>query len=205
MVPAAASPELGFQRWEIRMLLLPRLRLALARRPWIYWVFVAGCSAIVWSTLTTSQAELADQRRRWGETRRVWVAAVDIGPGDLVRSVARDYPIAMVATSAIADEPVDIFATTSIAAGEVLVESDVNGTTDDLLPHEWVVFALERDGTPALHPGSNVAVFGSGQRWCDGVVVAVYDDSVEVAVPPTCADAVSVQVAGGMIVLAASG
>ena len=187
------------------MLLLPRLRLALARRPWIYWLFVAGCAAIVWSTLTASQAELADQRRRWGATRRVWVAAVDIAPGDLVRSVARDYPIAMLPGRSIDDQPIDVIATTSIAAGEVLVDSDIAGTAEDRLPLEWVVFALERDNTPALHPGSTVVVFGSGQRWCDGVVVVVNDEFVEVGVPPTCADAVSVQVAGGMIVLAASG
>lgn len=186
------------------MLLLPRLRLALARRPWIYWLFVAGCAAIVWSTLTASQAELADQRRRWGETRRVWVAAVDIAPGDLMRSVARDYPIAMVTSRAIDDEPIGVIATTSIAAGEVLVQSDIDGTADNL-PPDWVVFALERDDTPALHPGSTVVVFGSGQRWCDGVVVVVNDEAVEIGVPPTCADAVSVQVAGGMVVLAAGG
>ena len=187
------------------MLLLPRLRLALARRPWIYWLFVTSCAAIVWSTLTTSQGELADQRRRWGETRRVWVAAVDIAPGDLVRSVAHDYPIAMVPASALDDEPIDVIATTPMAAGEVLVESDIAGTADNLLPSGWVVFALERDSTPALHPGSTVVVFGSGQRWCDGVVVAIDEDLIEVGVPPTCADAVSVQVAGGMVVLAASG
>lgn len=187
------------------MLFLPRLRLALARRPWIYWLFVAGCAALVWSTLTISQGQLADQRRRWGETRRVWVAAVDIAPGDLVRGVARDYPIAMVASSAIDDEPIDVMATTSIAAGEVLVESDIDGTADNLLPSGWVVFALERDSTPALHTGSTVVVFGSGQRWCDGVVVVVGEEFIELGVPPTCADAVSVQVAGGMVVLAASG
>ncbi|MEQ1874769.1 MAG: SAF domain-containing protein [Ilumatobacteraceae bacterium] len=187
------------------MLLLPRLRLALARRPWIYWLFVAGCVAIVWSTLTASQAELADQRRRWGETGRVWVAAVDIAPGDLVRGVARDYPLAMLPARAIDDEPMGVIATTAIAEGEVLVESDVDGTDDNLLPPDWVVFALDRDDTPALHPGSAVVVFGSGQRWCDGVVVAVNDEFLEIGVPPTCADAVSVQVAGGMIVLAAGG
>lgn len=186
------------------MLLLPRLRLALARRPWIYWLFVTACALIVWSTLSASQAELAEQRRRWGETRRVWVASVDIAPGDLVHSLARDYPIAMVTASAIDDEPIGVIATTSIAAGEVLVDSDIHNTADDL-PSEWVVFALDREDTPALHPGSTVVVFGSGQRWCDGVVVVVNVEAVEIGVPPTCADAVSAQVADGVVVLAAGG
>jgi hypothetical protein len=184
------------------MVLLSRLRLALARRPWLYWLFVACCAAIIWSTLATNQAKLDDQRRRWGETRRVWVAAVDIAPGDVVRSVARDYPIAMVAASAIIDQPAGVIATSSISAGEVLVAADIDETGDDLLPPDWVVFALSNDHTPSLHQGDDVAVFGSGQRWCDGVVAAVGDDTADIGVPPTCADAVSVQIAAGTLVLA---
>jgi len=184
------------------MLLLPRLRLALARRPWLYWLFVVGCAAIVWSMVSTAQTRLDEQRRQWGETRRVWIAAVDIAPGDLVRSVARDYPMAMVTASAIADEPVGAIATASIAAGEVLVTADVATDPDASLPAGWVVFALSRADTPALRPGTSAVVFGSGQRWCDGIVVAIGDDRVELGVPPECADAVSVQVAAGTIVLA---
>jgi hypothetical protein len=183
------------------MLLLSRLRLALARRPWLYWTFLACCVALVWFVLATNLAELAEQRRRWGETRRVWVADIHIAPGDVVRGVAHDYPIAMVPASAIDSEPVGVIATSSIAEGEVLVHNDVDAATDALLP-DWVVFALSVDYVPAMQPGDVVAVFGSGQRWCDGEVTAVGDDTVDVGVPPTCADAVSVQVAAGTIVLA---
>ena len=183
------------------MLLLSRLRLALARRPWVYWLFVACCAAIVWSTLAANQAKLDDQRRRWGETRRVWIASVDIAPGDVVRSVARDYPIAMVAESALNEQPVRVIATTSISAGEVLVAADIDEAAN-VLPPDWVVFALASNDTPMLHEGNAVAVFGSGQRWCDGVVVAFGDDTIDVGVPSTCADAVSVQVASGTLVLA---
>ena len=186
------------------MLLLSRLRLALARRPWLYWLFVTCCAAIVWSTLSANQAKLDNQRQRWGETRRVWIAAVDIAPGDVVRGVARDYPIAMVTSSAISEQPLGVIATTSIAAGEVLVVADIDETSDGFLPPDWVVFALSNDHTPSLHQGDAVAVFGGGQRWCDGVVIAIRDDNddVDIGVPPTCADAVSVQVAAGTLVLA---
>ena len=183
------------------MLLLSRLRLALARRPWLYWLFVACCAAIIWSTLAASQAKLDDKRRRWGETRRVWVAAVDIAPGDVVRSVARDYPIAMVAASAIDEQPVGVIATAAISAGEVLVAADIDETANDLLPPDWVVFALSNDNRPSLREGDAVAVFGSGQRWCDGVVVALADETIDIGVPPTCADAVSVQLASGALVV----
>lgn len=184
------------------MLLLPRLRLALARRPWLYWLFVACCAAIVWSTLSSAQSRLDEQRHQWSETRRVWVAVGDIAPGDEIRSVARDYPVAMVSASAINAQPVDARATAAIAAGEVLVASDV-AATDRWLPADWVVFALASDNTPALLQGGGVAIFGSGQRWCDGVVVTVGEDNVEVGVPRECADTVSAQIASGSIVLAA--
>ena len=184
------------------MLLLSRLRLALARRPWLYWLLVAGCAAIVWSIVSNAQSRLDEQRKQWGETRRVWIAEVDIAPGDLVRSVARDYPSAMVSATALKAEPVGAIATTAIAAGEVLVPSDVATDADRSLPPGWVVFALRRADSPALHDGDGVAIFGSGQRWCDGIIVAVSDDNIEVGVPPECADAVSVQIAAGTIVLA---
>jgi len=184
------------------MLLLSRLRLALARRPYLYWLFVAGCAAIVWSHLASSAAKLDDQRQRWGETRRVWIATTDIAPGDLVHSVARDYPIAMVPSSAIDAAPAGAIAITPIAAGEVLVATDVAASTGQTLPSDWVVFALDGEDSPALRAGSAVVVFGSGQRWCDGMVAAVNDDTVEVAVPATCADALSIQVAAGAVVIA---
>lgn len=187
------------------MLLLSRLRLALARRPYLYWLFVITCVAIVWSLLASSQAKLEDERKRWGETQRVWIAAEDFAPGDVIRSVARDYPSAMVPATAIDDAPVGVVAIAPIAAGEVLVDSDVDATTDDFLEADWVVFAFERDRVPALHIGSGVVVFGSGQRWCEGIVVALGDEEIEVGVPPTCADAVSAQIAAGGVVLAASG
>lgn len=184
------------------MVWLSRLRLALARRPWLYWVFVACCAALVWMMLTAKRAELDHERRRWGETRRVWIAKGNIAAGEQVRTIERDFPVAMVPASALDIEPTEgLLAATSIAAGEVLVASDISADANSVLPSGWVVFAFSRDNTPGLRPGSAVAVFGSGQRWCDGLVIAVGDDDIDVGVPSTCADAVSAQVASGTIVL----
>ena len=155
----------------------------------------------MWLTLSAKHADLNRQRRQWGATRRVWVAAADIAPGELVNSVARDYPAAMVPASAIGDEPKEAIAATRIAAGEVLVDSDLDAAAQRSLPPDWVVFALPRDHTPSLETGVAVAVFGGGQRWCDGIVVAVGDNDLDVGVPPECADSVSVQLASGTIVL----
>ena len=63
-------------------------------------------------------------------------------------------------------------------------------------------FAVPIDGSPTLGTGDAVAVFGSGQRWCDGVTVAVGDRSVELGVAPDCAAAISAQLALGAVTLA---
>ncbi len=183
------------------MLLLPRLRLALARRPWLYWLFVASCAGLVWSLLAAGQADLAQQRRQWGETRRIWIAAGEIAAGAPIRTTARDYPLAMLPPSAVAEDPSDSIAIRSIAGGEVIVATDVSGV-GDAVPGDWVVFAVARNGTPTAHVGDGVVLFGSGQRWCDGGVVAIADDYIDIGVAPECADEISVQVAAGTLILA---
>lgn len=186
------------------MVLLARLRFALARRPYLYWLFVAACTLVVYTSIASSHSRLADQRRSWGQTRRVWVATADIAPGQPIRSVARDYPMAMVAISAVGTDPADERAVSPIAAGEVIVTGDVGHSPDRLLPDDSVVFAFVNSDTPQLARGSEVAVFGSGRRWCDGVVMALGDRQVDVAVPTGCAGAISLEVANGTIVLAAT-
>ncbi|MBI4882515.1 MAG: SAF domain-containing protein [Actinobacteria bacterium] len=184
------------------MMLLPRLRLALARRPWLYWLFVAGCAVVVWSLLASGQAKLARQRREWGETRRVWIAVGDIARGAQLRTSAGDFPVAMLPPSAVTDDPAGSIADRSIANGEVIVATDVSGGDGDL-PADWVVFAVSRNRTPAVHAGDGVALFAGGQYLCDGAVVALADNSLDIGVPPACADATSVQVAADALVLAA--
>lgn len=183
------------------MQLLSRIRFALARRPWIYWVFVACCVAIVWSMVASAQSSLEGERRKWGTTESVWVAAGDIAPGELIRSVRREYPAAMVPRSAIHAEPQDVIAVSVISHGEVLVEADVAGTTDQVVPADWVAFALPDAETPTLMRGDAVLLFGSGQRLCEGRVIHASDIRTDVAVPDSCADAVGVQIALGELVV----
>lgn len=191
------------------MSLLPRLRLVLARRPWLYWLCVAVCAAVVWFSITAAQARVTAARDSWGATRTVWVAAGEVGAGAAVVADARQYPLAVVPAGALTSLPADAVAARSIGTGEVVVADDLAG--ESLTPDGWVVFAVPADSAPTLVVLDRVVVFGSGRQWCDGVVVAARSAAdpgavdragVEVAVPPDCAADVSAQLALGATTLA---
>jgi predicted nucleic acid-binding Zn ribbon protein len=123
-----------------------------------------------------------------------------VATGEPIVASARDLPLAMLPAAAVTAPPTGV-AAHPLAEGEVVVATDL---VDDggLAPAEWLVFAVPADGSPALAAGDAAAVFGSGQRWCDGVVVALGEQTVEVAVAPDCAAGVSAQLALGAVTLA---
>jgi len=193
-----------------------RLRLELARRPWIYWLFAGTCACLVGLSIHSRSAEVDEQRRKWGTTRSVLVAAADHLGGDPLRFVRREYPEAMVPDDALDEISGDEVAARVVPRGAVLVAPDVVGDVGP--PPGWVVFATASDRAPAVHPGARVAVFGDGHRWCDGLVTAgegsagrspartsIGASTVEVAVPPSCAEAISGLVLGDRVVLARTG
>jgi len=185
---------------EVPMSLLPRVRLLLARRPWLYWLFVAVCAGLAWLGVAGAQARVAHQRDQWGATRRIWVAEADLAAGTPVHAVGRDYPVAMLPGSAVTSLPANAVAARPVAAGEVLVAADLAG--ESTLPAHWLVFAVPGDGAPRLLPGEHVEVFGSGQRWCEGIVAGTTDSHVEVGVDPGCATSMSAQLAVAAVTLA---
>jgi hypothetical protein len=182
------------------MSILPRLRLLFARRPWLYWLIVGVCAVAVWFTVASAQAGVTRARDSWGTTREVWVVDGPTMAGDVVKATTAEYPNAMVPPSALTSLPADAIAARAVAAGEVLVADDI--AVEDLVPADWVVFAVPLDGAPMLTTGDAVSVFGSGQLWCDGMIAAVTDTAVEVAVSQDCASSVSAQLALGAVTLA---
>ena len=188
------------------MRLLPRLRLLLARRPWLYWLVVGLCAAVVWLSVSAAADGVEAERARWGATQRVWVTSAPVAAGSPVAAVPRDYPQAMVPASALTARPTGVAAHT-LTAGEVVVQGDVVSDDGGLAPADWLVFAVPGEGGPEAVAGDTVAIFGSGQWWCDGVVAGVSDRAVdgrtvEVAVPPDCAPSLSAQLALGAVTLA---
>ena len=182
------------------MSVLPRVRLELARRPWLYWLFAGTCAAFAWAAVAGAQSAADRARQQWGTSRTVYVAAHTLAPGEPLAVVRREYPSAMVPQAAIAEAPEGAVVAHPLAHGEIVTANDLAGDTS--APPNWSVFAVDATGAPALVAGDAVGVFGQGALWCDGVVTAVTTDLVEVAVPPSCAEAVSAQVAVGGVVLA---
>jgi hypothetical protein len=182
------------------MSLLPRLRLAFARRPWLHWVVIAICAIVVWAQLAAAQADATRAREKWGTSRTVWVAAADAAPGEPVTAGARQYPLAMVPVAALATSPVQPVAARHIAAGAVLVVDDLAGATS--VPVGWVVLGVPATGVPSLTTGQEVAIFAAGQRVCDGITSSSGTELVEVGVPPDCAGPLSARLLEGSVVLA---
>ena len=186
------------------MWLLARLRLLLARRPWLYWLAVGLCAASAWLTIHGSQARVEAERSSWGSTITVWVAEGSTEAGASIRAAPHEYPAAVVPPSAITEAPTGV-ARRSIAAGEILVEGDLAGDADP--PTGWVVLAVAADLAPVLVPGDSVAVMGNGQRLCDGLVTAVATeapsgDGIEIAVPANCAGVTTTHLTAATVVLA---
>ena len=182
------------------MYIVPRLRLLLARRPWLYWTFVVLCAFAVWMGVHSASVAALAQQRRWGESRPVLVVVAAIPAGQPIRASPRQYPLAMVPPSALTSLPSQASAAQDLAPGEIIVATDVLGPHS--LPRGWVVFGVPGTDRPTLVVGDHVALFGEGTRWCDGQVTGVTERTVDVAVPSACADSVSARVAAGSVVLA---
>lgn len=132
---------------------LARLRLIVARHPWLRWGFVALPALVVGITVTTSTADMDQRRRAWGELRPVVVARQTLAPGDRVLDddvIVEDRPVALIPVNALSDMT---FLTTDtrlwqwVAAGEVLTSHDVTGRSSP---------------SARLPPGTRGLVVGSG-------------------------------------------
>lgn len=187
-------------------MLFAHIRSFLARHRAVHWVIVGSIALATAAILATQSAALERQRRSWGEARTVWVAATDLAPGDPVVTRAVSAPRALVAPSAVVDDPMGLIARRSRGAGEMLVLADV-GAADDLVPVGWRLVAVAADdSTLPVTPGARVDVMASGTVLArDGLVIATGPASVTVAVPAAAAPAVAAAALERLAVLAAHG
>lgn len=181
------------------MSLLTNVRLLFGRRPWLHPLLVGIAALAVWWQATALQSGAAHARAAWGNVRDVWVADAASEPGDPVSAHLDQYPIAVVPSDAISDEPASAVAARRVSAGAVLTNADL--ANPRALPVGWVVFALPPEAAGAVQFGDGVAAFSQGRRICDGRVGAI-DATVEIAVPAECAAALSDAVANDDVVLA---
>lgn len=186
------------------MQLAARVRLVLARRPWIYWVAVAALAGAAGLGVERRLAAVDEARERWATSRSAVVAAHDHEPGDplVVRHV--ELPEAAIPELAVERLPPTARATQRIAAGEVVVELDVSpgdGPAAAAGPDTLVV-AVEDPLARHLPIGQAVLVAADGAVLADrAAVVEVVDDVAFVAMDPEAAPAVADAARRGAVAL----
>lgn len=105
-----------------------RVRIFLARHPLWYWLAVAALAIAVAALAHDRAARVDRARHEWGSARRVIVADGDHEPGDALRISAVELPIAAVPPSALEALPADARLRQRVAAGEIIVATDIAGT-----------------------------------------------------------------------------
>jgi len=178
-------------------------RRILVKRPWIYWSLV-GVAALGASASLLSRSDGIDAARAsWGETRGVWVAAVDHAPGDPIDATRRDQPVAMLAESAATDIAGRV-ARQRIAAGEVVDAVDVVAPNrpQAMIPPGWLAVPIREAPPSGALLGDRVHVVSDGFVVSgDALVVGVHDDTTLVAVPADSAPALPAAAEAGALTL----
>ena len=170
------------------MSLAARVRLVLARSPWLYWAIVAVLAATAGLFVMRAADGVEAARESWGEPRQALVAMHDVEPGAPLHGVVelRQLPEPMVAADAVVDLATDAVARQRIAAGEVIVTHDVSATAapQSLIPDGWLAVAVAEPVATGAHVGDGVTVATGGVVIAtDGVVVGLVGDGLLVAVP----------------------
>jgi hypothetical protein len=170
------------------MSIAARVRLALARSPWLYWAIVAVLAAAAGLFVMRAADGVEAARQSWGETRPVYVAARDVEPGASLDATAelRRLPAPMVPADAVIDLATDAVARQHIAAGEVIVNHDVSPTAapQSLIPAGWLAVAVAEPVATGAQVGDGVTVATGGVVIAaDGVIVGIVGDGLLVAVP----------------------
>jgi hypothetical protein len=146
--------------------LLPRLRLELARRPWIYWLAVALAAGTAAASMLTVTNRLDAERARWGTPVGVLVANRDIAPGDAIAGAVstRSYPAALVPESAVSRVPAGSIARRHIGTGVVVTRADLaaGSAPRSLLEPGQVAVAVVEHVRTGVRVGDRVTVVAEG-------------------------------------------
>jgi hypothetical protein len=178
------------------MSIAARVRLQLARSPWLYWIIVAVLAATAGLFVMRAAHGVEATRQSWGDARPVFVAGRDVEPGSPLEGAVelRQLPAPMVPTDAITDLAPDAAARQRIATGEVVVAHDVSptGAPQSLIPAGWLAVAVAEPVATAAQVGDEVAIATGGVVIStEGIVVGVVGDVLLVAVPADEAAAVA--------------
>jgi translation initiation factor IF-2 len=162
-----------------------RARHVLARRPWIYWLCVAGLAAIVAVAVDDRLDAIEQERSRWGATRTVLVADGALEAGDSVVARRVELPLAALPDATLSELTPDARMRQRATDGEVLTSFDVTsrpGAAGRADAGE-VVVAVSDPLARNVVIATNVQIVADGLVLADsGEVVEVVDEVVFVAV-----------------------
>jgi len=195
---------------------LPRMRMLLARRPWLYWLVVAAVAAGIVISVMTAMGDVRRQQQAWGQATTVFVATRDIAVGEALAGavVARDVPVAIAPPSAVGAMPSAATATQRMAAGEIVVQSDLVSARGPLAlaPSGWLVIDIPRSDDPLdttrtlFERGDAAVVLADGSIVAEhAIVVDVAADALAVALPRDVAARVAQAANERVAVVALSG
>ena len=179
-----------------------RIRLVMARHPWIYWTVIAVIAGGVAMGTGRAMAGVDAQRRSWGEQTTVWVTPRAIEPGQPIGASARLVPLTMVPAGAVEVAPDHAVARQRIGAGEIITDIDVAASGPaGLIPDGWLAFAVPM---PTGHwaVGDHVRVYAADQFVAAGVVVDQGDSESMVAIPVESAPAMASALQADTVTLA---
>ena len=179
---------------------MARVRMAFARRPWAYWALAGTLGAFAALQVHGAVSAAHAARAAWGTTANVWVVAQPAAAGDPVAALPMAVPLAMVPVGAVEQVPPGAVAAHDLAEGAVVTATDLRRPDD--LPTDWLVVTAPADRSPTLAPGDPVDVLGASGHACSGAALRAVDDSVEVAVPPDCATALTADLLADDVVVA---
>jgi hypothetical protein len=170
------------------MSIAARLRLGLARSPWLYWAIVAVLAGTAGLLVLRAASGVDAARESWGKTRQVVVARHTIEPGAPLDGsvINREVPSPVVPGDAVSDLDTDAVARQRIAAGEIVVIHDVspNAAPQSLIPDGWLAVAVSEPVASGASVGDTVSVATGGiVLAADGLVVDIVGEALLVAVP----------------------
>ncbi len=183
------------------MHVVARGRHFLARNPWVYWAAVLSLTALVALTIHRQVSLLEETRDRWRTTRTVLVADTALRPGDQIAVSTKKLPLAAVPDSAIEEVPGGSQLRQRVAAGEIIVETDLTNELGPAARAELgtVVVGLTDPLSRQVVVGLVVQIVAEGiVLAAEATVVETIDEVIFVAVPEREAPAIAAAAHSGL-------
>ena len=184
------------------MHLLAWTRLTLARHPWIYWVTIAAVASLAGLSAQRAIAGVDAQRRSWGPQQSVWMTTVAVDAGQVIAAERSEVPAAVVPIDAAMEVRSGTIARQHIGAGEIVTRSDIAASGPaGLIPADWAAFAVPAS-VDHFTTGDHVNAYTGDQFLTPGLVIAVSESELMVAIPVASAPALAAALLADAVVLA---